>query len=110
MSDISARPYATQMEAARKGIVTPQMGAVAAKEDIDPERLRELVATGQAVIPANVHHACLEPSGIGFALRTKINVNLGTSARLVGPGHGDGQGQRCRAHGRRVHHGPLLVR
>lgn len=79
MSDISARPCATQMEAARKGIVTPQMGAVAAKEDIDPERLRELVATGQAVIPANVHHACLEPSGIGFALRTKINVNLGTS-------------------------------
>ena len=71
--------YATQMDAARQGIVTPQMRAVAAKEGIDAERLRALVAKGEAVIPANVHHASLDPHGIGFALRTKINVNLGTS-------------------------------
>ncbi len=71
--------YATQMDAARKGIATPQMEAVAAKEGIDVERLRALVAKGEAVIPANIHHASLDPHGIGFALRTKINVNLGTS-------------------------------
>ena len=71
--------YATQMDAARKGITTPQMEIVAAKEGIDVARLRALVAKGEAVIPANVHHASLDPHGIGFALRTKINVNLGTS-------------------------------
>lgn len=71
--------YATQMDAARQGIVTPQMEAVAAKEGIDVAHLRALVAKGEAVIPANVHHASLDPHGIGFALRTKINVNLGTS-------------------------------
>lgn len=71
--------YATQMDAARKGITTPQMEAVAAKEGIDVAHLRALVAKGEAVIPANVHHASLDPHGIGFALRTKINVNLGTS-------------------------------
>ena len=71
--------YTTQMDAARKGITTPQMEIVAAKEGIDVARLRALVAKGEAVIPANVHHASLDPHGIGFALRTKINVNLGTS-------------------------------
>lgn len=71
--------YTTQMDAARQGIVTPQMHAVAAKESMDPQALRELIAKGQAVIPANVHHASLDPHGIGFALKTKINVNLGTS-------------------------------
>lgn len=71
--------YTTQMDAARQGIVTPQMHAVAAEESMDPQALRELIAKGQAVIPANVHHASLDPHGIGFALKTKINVNLGTS-------------------------------
>ena len=71
--------YTTQMDAARQGIITPQMEAVSAKERIDPEALRALIAKGEAVIPANVHHAALDPHGIGFALKTKINVNLGTS-------------------------------
>lgn len=71
--------YTTQMDAARQGIITPQMEAVSAKERIDPEALRALIAKGEAVIPANVHHAVLDPHGIGFALKTKINVNLGTS-------------------------------
>ena len=71
--------YATQLEAARQGIVTPQMAHVAQEEHMDPEHLRELVAKGEVAIPANVHHTCLTPFGIGFALRTKINVNLGTS-------------------------------
>jgi phosphomethylpyrimidine synthase len=71
--------YATQLEAARQGIVTPQMQAVAKKEYIEAERVRDLVSRGRVAIPANVHHACLDPNGIGFELRTKINVNLGTS-------------------------------
>ena len=71
--------YATQMDAARQGVVTPQMEAVAAKEGIDPERLRALIAKGEAVIPANVHNGALDPRGIGYALKTKINVYLGTS-------------------------------
>ena len=73
------RNYATQMEAARKGIITPEMEAVAKKEYRATEEIRELVAKGQAVICANKLHGCLEPNGVGSMLRTKINVNLGVS-------------------------------
>ncbi|WP_070041887.1 phosphomethylpyrimidine synthase ThiC [Robinsoniella peoriensis] len=73
------RAYYTQMEAAKKGIVTPQLEIVAAKEEMEVSKLMELVASGQAVIPANVHHTSLSPEGIGSGLRTKINVNLGIS-------------------------------
>ena len=71
--------YTTQMDAARKNIITPEMEKVAAKEKMDVEVLRDLIAKGQAIIPANKNHKVLEPNGIGSALRTKINVNLGTS-------------------------------
>ena len=71
--------YSTQMDAARKGIITPQIAAVAAKEKMQPEKLRELVAQGQVVIPANKNHTRLDPEGVGAGLRTKINVNLGVS-------------------------------
>ena len=71
--------YKTQMEAAKKGMVTPEMEIVAAKEDIDVEKLRELIAKGEVVIPCNIHHTSLSPEGIGGGLRTKINVNLGIS-------------------------------
>ena len=71
--------YTTQMDAAKKGIITAQMAAVAAKEKMEPQRLRELVAQGQVVIPANKNHTRLDPEGIGTGLRTKINVNLGVS-------------------------------
>ena len=71
--------YTTQMDAARKGIVTPQMEAVAKKERIPVERLMELVAAGRAVICANKRHHCLNPEGVGSMLRTKVNVNLGVS-------------------------------
>ena len=71
--------YTTQMDAARKGIVTPQMEAVAKKENLDVQELREMIAEGTVIIPANKNHKCLSPNGIGSALRTKINVNLGTS-------------------------------
>lgn len=73
------RAYYTQMEAAKKGIVTPQIEMVAEKEKIEVEKLMELVASGQVAIPANVHHTSLSPEGIGSKLRTKINVNLGIS-------------------------------
>ena len=71
--------YTTQMEAARKGIVTEQMKAVADYEKLPVETVLGLLAKGQAVIPANKNHACLAPFGISKAFRTKINVNLGTS-------------------------------
>ena len=73
------RMYKTQMEAAKKGIVTPEMEMVAAKEEMNVEQLRESMAKGEVVIPANVRHAALSAEGIGAGLRTKINVNLGIS-------------------------------
>lgn len=73
------REYYTQMEAAKKGIITPEMEQVSAKENMNVEKLRELVAKGQVAIPANVRHTSLSPEGIGTGLRTKINVNLGIS-------------------------------
>lgn len=71
--------YTTQMNAARKGIITPQMEAVASYENMNIEELRKLVAEGKIAIPANKNHTCLKPYGIGSMLKTKINVNLGTS-------------------------------
>ncbi len=75
--------YTTQMDAARKGIVTPQMEAVAAEEHIPVQKLMEYVAAGTVAIPANKNHKCLKPHGIGSMLKTKINVNLGTSRDCV---------------------------
>ena len=73
------RNYATQMEAAKKGIITPEMEIVAKKEYIEPEQLRELVAKGEVAIPCNINHKSISPEGIGSRMRTKINVNLGIS-------------------------------
>lgn len=73
------KEYYTQMEAAKKGIITPEMEKVSEKENMDVEKLRKLVAAGQVAIPANVRHTSLSPEGIGTGLRTKINVNLGIS-------------------------------
>lgn len=71
--------YHTQMEAARMGIITPQMKAVAKKEYRSEKEISSLVAKGQVVICANKNHKCLDPNGVGSMLRTKINVNLGVS-------------------------------
>ena len=71
--------YKTQMEAAKMGIVTPQMQTVAEKERREPEWIRERVAAGTIAIPANIHHTSLSAEGIGDGLKTKINVNLGIS-------------------------------
>lgn len=71
--------FTTQMDAARRGIITAEMKTVAGRELVEPEKLRRLVADGKVVIPANKNHGSLEPCGIGEGLKTKINVNLGVS-------------------------------
>ena len=71
--------YTTQMDAARRGILTPQIKTVAEKEHIEESRLMQLVAEGKVAICANKNHKCLNPEGVGSMLRTKINVNLGVS-------------------------------
>ena len=69
------RNYTTQMDAARKNIITPEMEKVAAKERMTPEEIRALVAEGKVAICANKNHKCLDPQGVGSMLKTKINVN-----------------------------------
>ena len=73
------RNYTTQMDAARKGILTPEIETVAKKEHMPVEKLMQLVAEGKVAICANKNHTCLNPEGVGSMLRTKINVNLGVS-------------------------------
>src|SRR5438552_16219460 len=72
----------TQIEAARKDIVTDEMRFVAAREDLDAELIRAEVARGRMVIPANKVHLQkrLEPMCIGIAAACKINANIGNSA------------------------------
>ena len=79
MEQKNMEQYATQMGAARKGIVTEELKKVAAKERMTTEELMPLVAEGKVVICANRHHKCIDPEGVGSMLRTKINVNLGIS-------------------------------
>lgn len=69
----------TQMAAARAGKITPQMLTVAKDEGIQPEVLRDLIAQGKVVIPANPAHMNLHPVGFGQRTRIKVNVNLGRS-------------------------------
>ena len=75
--------YATQMEAARKGFLTEEIKAVSEKERISAERMMQLVAEGKVIIPCNKQHKCITPNGIGAMLKTKINVNLGTSRDMT---------------------------
>jgi phosphomethylpyrimidine synthase len=72
----------TQIESARAGQITPEMQYVAQREQLSPELIRDEVARGRMVIPANKVHLekGLEPMGIGIASRTKINANIGNSA------------------------------
>ncbi|EET61832.1 thiamine biosynthesis protein ThiC [Marvinbryantia formatexigens DSM 14469] len=71
--------YTTQMDAARKGIITAQMETVAQKEGIPAVELAKLMAEGKVIIPCNKNHKSISPAGVGSMLKTKINVNLGTS-------------------------------
>jgi phosphomethylpyrimidine synthase len=70
----------TQMHYARRGVVTEEMAFVASRERIDRATVRDEVARGRLVIPANVQHRNLEPIGIGVALSCKVNANIGNSA------------------------------
>ncbi|MBU1195484.1 MAG: phosphomethylpyrimidine synthase ThiC [Proteobacteria bacterium] len=71
--------YTTQMDAARKGILTPQMAQVLEHENISQAQLMEKLAKGHIAIPANKNHINLKAAGVGQGLKTKINVNLGVS-------------------------------
>jgi phosphomethylpyrimidine synthase len=70
----------TQLDKARKGRLTKAMKKVAADEGIAPETLLGLIATGKVVVPFNPNHSPARPAGVGHSLRTKVNVNIGTSA------------------------------
>ncbi|BCD45734.1 phosphomethylpyrimidine synthase ThiC [Helicobacter suis] len=70
----------TQLHYAKKGIVTEEMAYIANIEEVSPEQVRSEVARGRLIIPANIEHSNLEPMGIGVALKTKINANIGSSA------------------------------
>jgi phosphomethylpyrimidine synthase len=73
-------PNLSQMHYARKGIVTEEVGFVAHKEKLAPELVRDEVARGRMIIPANINHPELEPMAIGVASLCKINANIGNSA------------------------------
>ncbi|MEN9208070.1 MAG: phosphomethylpyrimidine synthase ThiC [Gloeomargarita sp. GMQP_bins_120] len=69
----------TQMHYARQGLITEEMRYVAQRENLPPELIREEVARGRMIIPANINHENLEPMGIGIAARCKVNANIGAS-------------------------------
>jgi phosphomethylpyrimidine synthase len=70
------------MHYARAGVVTEEMAYVAERERVQPTVVRDEVARGRLVIPANVNHTNLQPMGIGIALSCKVNANIGNSAVL----------------------------
>jgi phosphomethylpyrimidine synthase len=70
----------TQLGMAKKGNISPEMEAVAKAEGLDVEVVRQRVAEGTVVIPANTGHSGLTPRGIGKGLATKVNANIGTSS------------------------------
>jgi phosphomethylpyrimidine synthase len=74
----------TQLSSARAGIITPAIEQIASRERLTPEFIREKVALGHLVIPANIHHTNLVPMGIGRDLCTKINANIGNSSMSSG--------------------------
>lgn len=74
-----SQAYTTQMDAAKKGIFTPQMEQVLEDEPISKQDLMDRVAKGYIAIPANKNHLNLKAAGVGQGLKTKINVNLGVS-------------------------------
>ncbi|HKX11607.1 MAG TPA: phosphomethylpyrimidine synthase ThiC [bacterium] len=80
--DHQARPgrNVSQMHYARRGTITPEMEFIAIREGLTPEFVRDEVARGRAIIPANIKHPELEPMAIGRNFKVKINSNIGNSA------------------------------
>jgi len=76
----SATGNFSQMHYARQGVITEEMGFIAHKEKLTPELVRDEVARGRMIIPANINHPELEPMAIGVASLCKINANIGNSA------------------------------
>ena len=76
----------TQLQSAREGVVTEAMLRVAADEGVEAESVRLAVASGEAVIPLNIHHRNARPVGVGRMFATKINANLGRSVTHSGKG------------------------
>ncbi|MFB6984873.1 phosphomethylpyrimidine synthase ThiC [Streptomyces sp. NPDC056304] len=70
----------TQLAYARRGVITPEMEYVAIREGVEPEAVREEIAAGRAVLPANVNHPETEPMIIGKRFLVKVNANIGNSA------------------------------
>jgi len=70
----------TQMHYARKGLITEEMEYVARREKVSPALIRDEVARGRMIIPANIRHTNLEPMAIGVESKCKINANIGNSA------------------------------
>src|SRR5205823_14940433 len=70
----------SQMHYARQGVITEEMGFIAHKEKLTPVLVRDEVARGRMIIPANINHPELEPMAIGLAAKCKINANIGNSA------------------------------
>ena len=79
-SEVERPENVSQMHYARLGVVTEEMQYVAKREKLSAELVRDEVARGRAIIPANIHHTNLEPMGIGVAFKCKINANIGNSA------------------------------
>jgi phosphomethylpyrimidine synthase len=75
----------TQLERARRGELSPQMQSAAELDRVEPELIREGLASGTIVLPANRNHQSLRPAAIGKGLRIKVNANLGTSAADADP-------------------------
>ena len=77
---LCGRGAVTQLYYARKGVITPEMEFVALREGFEPEFVRDEIANGRAVIPANINHPEIEPAAIGRNFLVKINANIGNSA------------------------------
>ncbi|MEJ2109304.1 MAG: phosphomethylpyrimidine synthase ThiC [Acidobacteriota bacterium] len=76
---LRGRGNVTQMHYARKGSITPEMEFVALRENLEPDFVRNEIACGRAIIPANINHPELEPMAIGRNFLVKINANIGNS-------------------------------
>ncbi len=82
----SREKNSTQMSLAKKGIITPEMEYAAIREEVSPKKVKDAIAKGEAIIPANINHPELEPMIIGREFLVKINSNIGNSALSSGIG------------------------
>jgi phosphomethylpyrimidine synthase len=69
----------SQMHYARQGTITEEMNYVAQRENLPADLIKDEVARGRMIIPANINHTNLEPMAIGIASRCKVNANIGAS-------------------------------